>query len=323
MKTSRIALAVVALLLMLVVEEGRAQQPAATQVRFTSDDSLAWRSTPSGPSVGKISPKTPLLVDEEPVVSGDFVRVTTEDGTVRWVESDRISVDLSAPALAPELVKAQLATTPRPRVIRVDTVLVSAPGGTKAMHKALSFVFAVTARPLATLSAVCPPAVAAMKNFRDGQNYMLMDEVRCTFPSGAEVRVPRGFVTDFASIPFYLRWLLDSNGPYGTAAVVHDFLYWDQSCGKAAADRAFRRAMEQAGVSSALSTAMYTAVTLFGGSSYRGDASEKHSGLVRVVAPPDDDVPPNIDWDRYRARLRQAKKSDAHYPAPSAAVCQL
>lgn len=39
------------------------------------------------------------------------------------------------------------------------------------------------------------------------------------------VRVPKGFVTDFASIPFGFRWLFPIRGKYDKAAVLHDYLY--------------------------------------------------------------------------------------------------
>lgn len=38
--------------------------------------------------------------------------------------------------------------------------------------------------------------------------------------------VPAGFMTDFASIPWFARWMFRSTGaPYQRAAVMHDWLY--------------------------------------------------------------------------------------------------
>lgn len=39
------------------------------------------------------------------------------------------------------------------------------------------------------------------------------------------VVIPDGFITDFASVPRFLWPLLPPTGPYGKAAVVHDWLY--------------------------------------------------------------------------------------------------
>ena len=45
-------------------------------------------------------------------------------------------------------------------------------------------------------------------------------------PDGIErVVIPAGFMTDFASIPRALWPVLPPTGPYGKAAVVHDWLY--------------------------------------------------------------------------------------------------
>ncbi len=42
---------------------------------------------------------------------------------------------------------------------------------------------------------------------------------------GGVVRVPVGFVTDFASIPWIVQWRIPKLGPWNRAAVVHDWLY--------------------------------------------------------------------------------------------------
>lgn len=192
------------------------------------------------------------------------------------------------------------------------------------MHTEIVPAFEIMSVTLAPGSPRCPRSVPAMKNFRDGANWMLMDDLRCDLGAdGRQVVVPKGFVTDFASIPVYLRTFLGPTGPYSMAAVVHDFLYWDHSCAKAHADRAFRIAMQEAGVSAPLRLAMYTAVAVFGTGPYASNGVDRQQGGIRVVAPPDDDVPPNMDWDRYRLRLQHAQKSERKYAHPSNAVCQI
>ena len=42
------------------------------------------------------------------------------------------------------------------------------------------------------------------------------------------VQVPVGFVTDFASIPRLFWSLLRPDGLYAYAAIIHDYLYWEQ-----------------------------------------------------------------------------------------------
>jgi hypothetical protein len=39
------------------------------------------------------------------------------------------------------------------------------------------------------------------------------------------VRVPVGFVTDFASIPWIVQWRIPKLGPWNRAATIHDWMY--------------------------------------------------------------------------------------------------
>lgn len=56
------------------------------------------------------------------------------------------------------------------------------------------------------------------------------------------IRVPRGFETDGASVPQWLRWLLPRWGSYGEAAVVHDYL-WQSGMDRQEADTWFWKIM--------------------------------------------------------------------------------
>jgi len=42
--------------------------------------------------------------------------------------------------------------------------------------------------------------------------------------ANGRTKVPAGFVTDGASIPFFLRWLFSPTGRYFGAAIVHDYI---------------------------------------------------------------------------------------------------
>lgn len=99
-------------------------------------------------------------------------------------------------------------------------------------------------------------------------------------PNGkAFVKIPRGFVTDFASVPRGL-WNLfpPASGRYSKGAVVHDLLYkrgWievDQHrrfITRADADQIFREAMEVAGCNWFTRHAIYAAVRLGGGATWK------------------------------------------------------
>ena len=71
------------------------------------------------------------------------------------------------------------------------------------------------------------------KPFIDGRNWIVGEVL--TYKIGISqdsITVPVGFVTDFASIPPALQSFIQQNGPSLLPAVVHDYLYWKQTCTK-------------------------------------------------------------------------------------------
>jgi uncharacterized protein DUF1353 len=78
------------------------------------------------------------------------------------------------------------------------------------------------------------------------------------------ITVPVRFMTDFASVPRPLWWLLPPWGKYGNAAVIHDFGYWEQSRPKRRVDRIFLEGMKVLGVGVLTRYTMFLAVSLFG-----------------------------------------------------------
>lgn len=89
--------------------------------------------------------------------------------------------------------------------------------------------------------------------------------------------VPRGFRTDFASIPSIFQSLFPKNGRHDAAAIVHDYLYryqplvLDRKRGtgyvritRLDSDRIFRRIMKELGVGCVRRNLMYRAVRLGG-----------------------------------------------------------
>jgi hypothetical protein len=79
-----------------------------------------------------------------------------------------------------------------------------------------------------------------------------------------EVTVPSGFVTDLTSIPRVFWQALRPEGRYAYAAVVHDYLYWEQSRPREEADEILKFAMEDSKVNAKLVKTMYLAVRSFG-----------------------------------------------------------
>jgi len=66
--------------------------------------------------------------------------------------------------------------------------------------------------------------------------------------TGLRIVVPKGFVTDFASVPRALHSMIGPTGRYTNAAIVHDYLFWTQSCTRKQSDNLMAIAMREGGV---------------------------------------------------------------------------
>jgi hypothetical protein len=84
-----------------------------------------------------------------------------------------------------------------------------------------------------------------------------------------EFTVPAGFVTDFASVPWFIWWLIPMQGDYNRAAVLHDFLYTKKTCSRFLADALFRDVMREIGVPLWKRVVMYYGVRMFGWINWR------------------------------------------------------
>jgi hypothetical protein len=78
--------------------------------------------------------------------------------------------------------------------------------------------------------------------------------------SGETIIVPAGFRTDFASIPWFARWLFPTSGKVAKAALLHDYMLLLND--PRAAD-AFEEALAVAGVGQPRRWIMVTAVRLW------------------------------------------------------------
>lgn len=86
-----------------------------------------------------------------------------------------------------------------------------------------------------------------------------------------EIRVPAGFVTDFASVPRVpVAFMLTGNAAHA-AAVIHDYLYSSTICTRAQADAVFEEAMAATKQPWWRRKLMWAGVRLFGGAPYNED----------------------------------------------------
>ena len=86
------------------------------------------------------------------------------------------------------------------------------------------------------------------------------------------VVVPKGFRTDYASVPRIFRNIINTYGKHGRAAVVHDWLYSSKctlDITRAEADKIFLEIMKECGVGVIKRQFMYRMVRMFGTSHFR------------------------------------------------------
>jgi hypothetical protein len=120
-----------------------------------------------------------------------------------------------------------------------------------------------------------------------------------------DVTVPPLFVTDLASIPRPFFSELRPDGPYAYAAIVHDWLYWQQKGVRKDADWLLKLGMEAFNVGAFTVNLIYDAVrSPFGQMAWDDNAKLKSKGEKRLmkVAPTD----PRIKWSDW-------KKNSSHF----------
>ena len=101
----------------------------------------------------------------------------------------------------------------------------------------------------------------------DGKTWIILNDFGYEIGeegSGNTIDVPVGTYTDFASIPRTLWAVFPRWGKYGNAAVIHDWMYWDQSRSRKEADEIFLEGMEVLKVPKWKRRAIYSAVRTFG-----------------------------------------------------------
>jgi hypothetical protein len=112
--------------------------------------------------------------------------------------------------------------------------------------------------------------------------WMLKSDLEYLAQSGEVITVPAGFETDFFSIPRALKWLfVGIDSKYGPAAVIHDWLYRQQTGKRARADALLREAMRALGASWILAHVVYVGVRSFG---WLGWAADKPKAEKQNVA---------------------------------------
>ena len=84
------------------------------------------------------------------------------------------------------------------------------------------------------------------------------------YPSDEIIKVPSGFLTDFASVPKIFWGILPPTGPYKAAALVHDYCYATACYSKIKSDKIFLEGMTVLNVTPWKRNVMFYAVVWFG-----------------------------------------------------------
>lgn len=160
--------------------------------------------------------------------------------------------------------------------------------------------------PASRLEPDIAPPLVTMTAFADSRHFVIEREVVYRIAgSDRTITVPAGFVTDFASTPRALwSFGLAPHGQYSRAALLHDYLYWSQSCTQAQSDKLFLQVMKQSGVSPANQMTIYRGVRLAGDRGWHRNAAARAAGFVRVIPEDRRKIPVTATWAVYRQHLR-------------------
>lgn len=129
--------------------------------------------------------------------------------------------------------------------------------------------------------------------YADGENFILLEDFSFEYGvegSGAIITAPRLFITDFASVPRAFWNILPPWGKYGFAAVIHDWLYYEQPVSKEDADLILLDGMEVMGVGIVDRNVIYEAVKNAGQSSWDENKRKRDLGFIRIA----DELPRDI-----------------------------
>jgi hypothetical protein len=130
-------------------------------------------------------------------------------------------------------------------------------------------------------ATVTPRAVARL-----GDGVFVLTEPLVFQIDSRSIVVPRGFLTDLASIPKPLHWWHGQVDASMAPAIVHDYLYWYQPCTDEEADAVMLVGMIGMQVGGFDRMAIYQGVRNFGEASFSENKELRKRGETRTLTEP-------------------------------------
>lgn len=147
-------------------------------------------------------------------------------------------------------------------------------------------VLAVATSQIAAPANMVPQTPPSLSPFGDGEWWVLTKTLQYKIGKAAgTIIIPAGFTTDLASTPSLVWTFFPRSGNYMSAAILHDYLYYDQRCTREQADNIFKLEMREFGVSKATLFLIYTAVDLVGWLFWDDKSPRGDTRAYRIIPP--------------------------------------
>lgn len=189
--------------------------------------------------------------------------------------------------------------------------------------KRAALILAIFLSACATQHLLVPPPSMTTRDFANGEDFLLVEPLSWSIGNSSEViTVPSGFVTDLASIPPILHPIIHKLGRHNRPTVIHDYLYWTQTCTRDQADNLLMIAMKEMKVKKSRRKAIYQGVHLGGQGAWNGNRRQLAEGWPKIVPRGRFNLTDDHSWRDARAKLRQEGVRDPEFPK-GASFCLL
>lgn len=111
------------------------------------------------------------------------------------------------------------------------------------------------------------------------------------------ITAPKGFDTDFASIPWFFRRIFPKSGEWNAAAIIHDYLYRCTDLPRDICDTIFREALVSLNISAWVVSAFFASVRIGGGFARKGSSAQLRCRGGQVIPLYGGGIPPVLQGE--------------------------